>query len=27
SKVPKKVHEVNLVAYDLGEKYAKEKGA
>lgn len=27
SKVPKKVHEVNLVAYDLGEKYAKEQGA
>ena len=27
SKVPKKVHEVNLKAYDLGEKYAIEKGA
>ena len=27
SKVPKKVHAVNLKAYDLGEKYAKEKGA
>jgi 2-oxoglutarate ferredoxin oxidoreductase subunit gamma len=27
SKVPKKVHDINLVAYDLGEKYAKEKGA
>jgi len=27
SKVPKKVHEVNLVAYELGEKYAKEQGA
>ncbi|MEA3372712.1 MAG: 2-oxoacid:acceptor oxidoreductase family protein [Campylobacterota bacterium] len=24
SKVPAKVHEVNKVAYDLGEKYAKE---
>ena len=24
SKVPKKVHEVNLKAYELGEKYAKE---
>ncbi len=24
SKVPKKVHDVNLKAYDLGEKYAKE---
>ena len=24
SKVPKKVHEVNKVAYELGEKYAKE---
>ncbi|NEW61579.1 2-oxoglutarate:acceptor oxidoreductase [Sulfurovum sp. bin170] len=27
SKVPAKVHDINLVAYDLGEKYAKEKGA
>ena len=27
SKVPKKVHDINLVAYELGEKYAKEKGA
>ena len=27
SKVPKKVHDINLIAYDLGEKYAKEKGA
>ncbi len=24
SKVPKKVHEVNLKAYELGEKYARE---
>ncbi len=24
SKVPKKVHEINLIAYELGEKYAKE---
>jgi 2-oxoglutarate ferredoxin oxidoreductase subunit gamma len=24
SKVPKKVHEVNKIAYELGEKYAKE---
>ena len=24
SKVPAKVHEVNKVAYELGEKYAKE---
>lgn len=24
SKVPKKVHEANIKAYDLGEKYAKE---
>ena len=24
SKVPAKVHELNLKAYDLGEKYAKE---
>jgi len=24
SKVPAKVHDVNIVAYDLGEKYAKE---
>jgi len=24
SKVPKKVHEINLTAYELGEKYAKE---
>jgi len=24
SKVPKKVHELNLKAYELGEKYAKE---
>ncbi|TET88288.1 MAG: 2-oxoglutarate:acceptor oxidoreductase [Sulfurovum sp.] len=24
SKVPAKVHEINLTAYDLGEKYAKE---
>jgi 2-oxoglutarate ferredoxin oxidoreductase subunit gamma len=27
SKVPPKVHDVNKVAYDLGEKYAKEKMA
>jgi 2-oxoglutarate ferredoxin oxidoreductase subunit gamma len=27
SKVPAKVHDINLKAYDLGEKYAKEKGA
>jgi len=27
SKVPKKVHDINLKAYDLGEKYAVEKGA
>jgi 2-oxoglutarate ferredoxin oxidoreductase subunit gamma len=27
SKVPAKVHEINLTAYDLGEKYAKEQGA
>jgi len=27
SKVPAKVHDINLVAYDLGEKYAKEQGA
>jgi len=27
SKVPAKVHEINLVAYELGEKYAKEQGA
>jgi 2-oxoglutarate ferredoxin oxidoreductase subunit gamma len=27
SKVPKKVHDINLVAYELGEKYAKEQGA
>jgi len=24
SKVPAKVHELNLKAYELGEKYAKE---
>ena len=24
SKVPAKVHDVNKVAYDLGEKYANE---
>jgi len=24
SKVPAKVHEVNKIAYELGEKYAKE---
>jgi len=24
SKVPAKVHDVNKVAYELGEKYAKE---
>jgi 2-oxoglutarate ferredoxin oxidoreductase subunit gamma len=24
SKVPPKVHDVNKVAYELGEKYAKE---
>ncbi|SFV59033.1 2-oxoglutarate oxidoreductase, gamma subunit [hydrothermal vent metagenome] len=27
SKVPKKVHELNLKAYELGEKYAKEAQA
>jgi len=27
SKVPAKVHEINLTAYELGEKYAKEQGA
>jgi 2-oxoglutarate ferredoxin oxidoreductase subunit gamma len=27
SKVPAKVHDINLTAYDLGEKYAKEQGA
>jgi hypothetical protein len=27
SKVPAKVHDINLKAYDRGEKYAKEKGA
>jgi 2-oxoglutarate ferredoxin oxidoreductase subunit gamma len=27
SKVPKKVHDLNLKAYDLGEKYAIEQGA
>ena len=27
SKVPAKVHELNLKAYELGEKYAKEAGA
>jgi 2-oxoglutarate ferredoxin oxidoreductase subunit gamma len=27
SKVPKKVHELNLKAYELGKKYAIEKGA
>jgi len=27
SKVPAKVHEINLAAYELGEKYAKEQGA
>jgi 2-oxoglutarate ferredoxin oxidoreductase subunit gamma len=27
SKVPAKVHDINLKAYDLGEKYAKEQGA
>ncbi len=27
SKVPAKVHEINLKAYDLGEKYAKEQMA
>ena len=27
SKVPAKVHDINLKAYELGEKYAKEAGA
>jgi len=27
SKVPKKVHELNLKAYELGEKYAREANA
>ncbi len=27
SKVPAKVHDINLKAYDLGEKYAIEQGA
>jgi 2-oxoglutarate ferredoxin oxidoreductase subunit gamma len=27
SKVPAKVHDINLTAYELGEKYAKEQGA